>query len=160
MKAARVHALGSSRRAGITLLEVLAAIFVMGVGLLALLVLFPLGALSMAQAIKDDRAASVANDAESFSAKGKEFLSRTGQFVVLSLVNGSADPKTATGLRKDCEELGVQSADLETRIRELRPLARTAKAKRLVEQSLAQIRAIKASLDKMAELLRMLEEGL
>jgi hypothetical protein len=158
MKAKRVHSLGSCRRAGITLLEVLAAIFVMGVGLLALLALFPLGALSMAQAIKDDRAASVAADAETFSTAGEELVSRTGQFVVVSLVNGSADPKAATGLRKEYEALAVESADLEARIRELRPLAKTPKAKRLVEQTLAQIKAIKTSLDKLAELLQILEE--
>src|SRR5260370_9952636 len=42
-------------RSGAPLTEVLVAIFVMAIGLLALLTLFPLGALSMAQAIKDDR---------------------------------------------------------------------------------------------------------
>jgi prepilin-type N-terminal cleavage/methylation domain-containing protein len=40
---------------GVTLVEVLVAIMLAGIGLLALLTLFPLGALSMAQAIKDDR---------------------------------------------------------------------------------------------------------
>jgi hypothetical protein len=43
------------RRSGITLLEVLVAIFVMGIGLLAILVLFPLGALRMYKAIQDQR---------------------------------------------------------------------------------------------------------
>jgi hypothetical protein len=47
----------SNTRTGATLTEVLVAIFVMAIGLLALLTLFPLGALSMAQAIKDDRTA-------------------------------------------------------------------------------------------------------
>src|SRR5262245_53594734 len=52
------------RRNGVTLVEVLVAIFVMGIGMLALLTLFPLGALTMAQAIKDDRAGNaVANAA-------------------------------------------------------------------------------------------------
>jgi hypothetical protein len=45
------------RRPGITLLEVLSAIFITGIGLLSLLTLFPLGALSMAKALQDDRAA-------------------------------------------------------------------------------------------------------
>jgi prepilin-type N-terminal cleavage/methylation domain-containing protein len=40
---------------GVTLLEVLVAIFITGVGLLALLTLFPLGLVDLAQAIKDDR---------------------------------------------------------------------------------------------------------
>jgi prepilin-type N-terminal cleavage/methylation domain-containing protein len=48
------------RRSGVTLTEVLVAIFIMGIGLLALLVLFPLGALTMAQAVKDDRTAHAA----------------------------------------------------------------------------------------------------
>jgi hypothetical protein len=51
------------RRSGATLIEVLTAIFVMGIGLLALLALFPLGALSMAQAIKDSRTAHAAHNA-------------------------------------------------------------------------------------------------
>lgn len=47
-------------RPGATLLEVLVAIFIMGIGLMALLVLFPLGALRMAAAIRSDRAAQAA----------------------------------------------------------------------------------------------------
>ncbi len=50
-------------RSGATLTEVLVAIFVMAIGLLALLTLFPLGALSMAQAIKDDRSSHAAKNA-------------------------------------------------------------------------------------------------
>ena len=49
-----------TRRSGATLLEVLVAIFVMGIGLLALLVLFPLGALRMWEAIQADRIAQAA----------------------------------------------------------------------------------------------------
>jgi hypothetical protein len=48
------HGSGCSR--GVALVEVLAAIFIMGVGLLAVLSLFPLGLLSMRQAIQEDRA--------------------------------------------------------------------------------------------------------
>ena len=43
------------RRDGVTLMEVLVAIFIMGIGMLAMLVLFPLGVLRMAQAIQDER---------------------------------------------------------------------------------------------------------
>ncbi len=53
-----------NRRPAITLVEVLAAIFITGVGLLALMTLFPLGALSMAQAVKDDRTAHLAANAQ------------------------------------------------------------------------------------------------
>src|SRR5947209_716997 len=49
-----------TRRPAATLMEVLVSIFIMGIGLLAILALFPLGALRMAQAIQDDRAGHMA----------------------------------------------------------------------------------------------------
>jgi hypothetical protein len=53
------------RRPGATLLEVLVAIFVMGIGLLALLTLFPIGALRMAQAIQSESCAVTGQNAAS-----------------------------------------------------------------------------------------------
>jgi prepilin-type N-terminal cleavage/methylation domain-containing protein len=58
---------GLPARRGVTLLEVLTAIFIMGVGLLAILTLFPLGALSMARAVRDDRAAQFGANAASWA---------------------------------------------------------------------------------------------
>src|SRR5438309_12071729 len=52
-----------NRRSGTTLTEVLMAIFIMGIGLMALLTLFPMGAIQMAQALKDQRAAEEAASA-------------------------------------------------------------------------------------------------
>src|SRR5262245_29544219 len=51
------------RRQGATLVEVLVAMFVMAIGLLSLLALFPLGAFRMAQAINANRAADCAANA-------------------------------------------------------------------------------------------------
>src|SRR5207253_9862097 len=48
-------AIMNQQRSGTTLVEVLVAIFVTAIGLLGLLALFPLGAVSLAQAIKDSR---------------------------------------------------------------------------------------------------------
>jgi hypothetical protein len=53
-----------NQRTGVTLVEVLVAIFVMGLGLLAILALFPLAALNMSQAIKDDRSGHSAANAD------------------------------------------------------------------------------------------------
>jgi Tfp pilus assembly protein PilV len=47
----------------VTLVEVLVTIFIMGIGMIALLTLFPLGALTMAQAIRDDRIGNAAGEA-------------------------------------------------------------------------------------------------
>src|SRR5687767_14193572 len=52
-----------SRRRGATLIEVLVAIFIMAIGLLALLTLFPIGALRMAQSIQDERTGAAAMNA-------------------------------------------------------------------------------------------------
>ncbi len=49
-----------NRRPGLTLTEVLVAMFVMALGLMALATLFPLGALQVGQALKDDRTAQTA----------------------------------------------------------------------------------------------------
>jgi len=54
-------------RDGQTLMEVLVAIFIMGIGMLALLTLFPLGALNVARALQDDRTASAAALAENIA---------------------------------------------------------------------------------------------
>jgi type II secretory pathway pseudopilin PulG len=48
------------KRTGTTLIEVLAAIFILALGLVALMTLFPLGAAQMARAIQDERAAQLA----------------------------------------------------------------------------------------------------
>ena len=51
-------------RRGITLTEVLVAMFVMALGMLALLTLFPLGAMQMGGALRDDRSAQIAAQAD------------------------------------------------------------------------------------------------
>jgi hypothetical protein len=53
-----------TRRPGLTLTEALIAMFVAAIGLLALLVLFPLGAMQMGQSLKDERTAQVAAQAD------------------------------------------------------------------------------------------------
>lgn len=55
------------RRSGTTLVEVLVTIFVMAIGLIALLTLFPIGALRMAEAVKDSRSALAAANAEALA---------------------------------------------------------------------------------------------
>jgi hypothetical protein len=54
-----------NRRPAVTLLEAIMAIFVMAIGLLALLTLFPLGAIQMAQSLKDQRTAEASINATS-----------------------------------------------------------------------------------------------
>jgi hypothetical protein len=53
-----------TQRPGVTLTEVLVALFVMAIGMIALLTLFPLGAMQLSQAIKDDRTAQASNNAD------------------------------------------------------------------------------------------------
>jgi hypothetical protein len=51
------------RRNAITLVEVLAALFIVGIGMISLMTLFPLGALTMTEAIKDGRSAQASANA-------------------------------------------------------------------------------------------------
>jgi Tfp pilus assembly protein PilV len=81
-----------SRRAGVTLIEVLVSIFVVALGLLALLTLFPLGALSMAQALRDDRVAQTAGNAVA-TLNTLNVLSDSN---VVAVLGGGATPTTPT----------------------------------------------------------------
>jgi hypothetical protein len=54
------------RRPGLSLTEVLVAMFITAIGLIALFTLFPLGALQVAQALKDDRTAQCAGQADAY----------------------------------------------------------------------------------------------
>jgi hypothetical protein len=58
------------RQSGTTLPEVLIAIFVLAIGLLGILSLFPLGAMRMAQAIKDDRCGTLESNETSLMHTG------------------------------------------------------------------------------------------
>jgi hypothetical protein len=101
-------------RRGITLTEVLVAIFVTGLGLISLMTLFPIGALNMAQAIKDDRTAHCAANASSYlriwwrtqveygqstpAAWGQNFpvyVDPIGNPAVSPTINGTAIPRVA-----------------------------------------------------------------
>jgi hypothetical protein len=54
------------RRNALSLIEVLTAIFIMGLGVISILTLFPLGAMRMAQAFRDERSALAAANADQF----------------------------------------------------------------------------------------------
>ena len=62
-----IRASDSSPRPGLTLMEVLVSIFIMAIGMLALLTLFPLGALRMEQAIRDERCAQAGIQAKEYA---------------------------------------------------------------------------------------------
>lgn len=55
-----------ARRPGFSLTEVLVALFLMAIGVLGVLTMFPVGALQMAQALKDQRCAEAATQADAF----------------------------------------------------------------------------------------------
>ena len=147
------------RQAGITLVEVLVAIFVMGVGLLALLQLFPVGALEMARAIKDDRTAAVAAEASALSRAGEDLLARTTDFVEDSLSKGSADPEIVAQLLLGYDDLAVQAADLEADLGELEAFFPRNQIQPHVGPLLAQIRQIQARIDVIMRLLWLLKDG-
>lgn len=150
---------GHSRttQAGIALVEVLIAIFIMGIGLLALLTLFPLGAIEMAQAIPDDRTAAAAGDAVAFAEAGKELISRTTDFVRASIADGSADRETAARLREDYEYLADQAERLELQLEELQSTFPRAEIQPYLSRLLAQLRWIKWRIVAEVRLLSLLE---
>ena len=147
---------GHDTQAGVGLTEVLAAIFVMGIGLLALLTLFPLGALQMAQAIKDDRTGAVAARATALGAAGEHLIADTSQFVARSLLTGSVDRADAARLRDEYEHFQEQASDLEAELEELRELFPPAEIQRYLGPLLAQIRAIRLRVNPVVVILQRL----
>ena len=75
-----------TRRPAVTLMEVLIAMFIMAIGMLALLALFPVGAVSMAQALKDDRCAYASLMAESVAIANNV---RDGDLNVTQILNNA-----------------------------------------------------------------------
>lgn len=150
---------GRATQAGITLVEVLVAIFIMGIGLLALLTLFPLGALEMARAIPDDRTAAVAADAVALSQAGEALISRTAHFVEASLSTGSADPQTAARLREEYEHFALQAEAIEAKLLALQSAFPPEQIEPYLSRLLAQIRSIQRRIFQLARLLSVLETG-
>jgi hypothetical protein len=143
--------------AGSTLVEVLVAILAMGIGLLSLLTLFPVGALNMAQAVQDDRAAAIAEDARALSDAGQALLSDTRQFVARSIAQGSVDPADVARLREEYEDLDRHAADIEGQLGELQSALPPNEIRRYVSPLLAEIRAIRQRIDLVILLLSLLE---
>jgi prepilin-type N-terminal cleavage/methylation domain-containing protein len=146
-----------ARQAGSTLIEVLVAIFVMAIGLLAVLTVFPLGALSMAQEIKDDRTAAVASEATALSALGEGLVSRTADFVEDSVSNGLVNPETAAHLREEYEHFQLRAADIEVQLEELQSVFPPQQIQRHLGPLLAQIRAIKLRVEPVIRILCLVE---
>lgn len=146
-------------QAGVTLVELLVAIIVMGVGMLALLTLFPLGALEMAQAIKDDRTGAIADNAAALGEAGEALVAKTASFVEDSLAAGAVDPLAAARLRDEYEELALQAADIERQLLELRDVAEPELIQRHVGPLLAQVRSIQRRIYPVTVILKLVERG-
>jgi len=76
------------RRAGLSLIEVLVAMFIMAIGMISLFVLFPYGALQMLQAVKDDRCAYSADNAHVTAALFWKQIWQTNDGTLRSYPNG------------------------------------------------------------------------
>ena len=144
-------------QAGSTLVEILIAIFIMGVGLLASLTLFTQGAIDMAEAVTDDRSAAIAEEASALGQAGEALVSRTANFVQLSLSTGSVDTVAATRLREEYEQLALQAAAMELRLDELMTVFPSPVIQRRVPPLSALIRAIEHWIGAIARLLSLLE---
>jgi hypothetical protein len=86
------------RRVAVTLIEALMAIFVMAIGLLALLTLFPLGAVQMAQALKDDRTAQTGINAIALFKGGDLGNDPSVNSTLFETGNGQGLPTLASGI--------------------------------------------------------------
>ena len=157
LRGSLIHMISSS--AGVTLVEVLTALFVMGIGLLALLTLFPLGALTMAQAIKDDRAGAIADQATAFSQGAEDLVVRTREFAQQSLLKGSVDRDVAEKLQQEYEQLVLDASDIEFQIEELQSSLPPHQIQRYTAPLLAEIRAIQRRIRPIRRMFALLDRS-
>ncbi|CAN5233612.1 hypothetical protein BH10PLA2_BH10PLA2_33010 [soil metagenome] len=116
------------RRSGVTLIEVLVAIFVASIGLLALLALFPVGALSMKQALKDSRCAqSAANAMALFKSMRVGLDTSLSTSTVLTDPFADGIPNTPAGLSLGLGSRSGLSANVSSYPVYVDPLGRTIK---------------------------------
>jgi prepilin-type N-terminal cleavage/methylation domain-containing protein len=89
-----------NRRAGLTLMEVLVTLVILAIGVLAILTLFPLAAVNMARAVKDDRSYHAARSMDGL-VRGywKAEIVETGGANDPLLFNAFDDPDGPTGNR-------------------------------------------------------------
>ena len=151
------HQARLSSEAGVTLVELLAALMAAGIGLLAILVIFPLGALELARALKDDRTAAVAAQARDLSETGEALLTRTLGFVQVSMAKGMADPDETSKLREDYEQLARESAEMEIALTHLQYELPGPVVQRFVNPLLMQIRSIEGKVARIVQLLSLVE---
>jgi hypothetical protein len=82
-----------TRRAGLTTTECLVALFIMALGVMAILTMFPLGMLNMGQALRDDRTAQCAINADGYMRPyWKTFVVENQTDTNLSGVGSAFDP--------------------------------------------------------------------
>lgn len=141
---------------GVTLIEVLVAIFIVGIGLLSLLTLFPLGMQSMARAIRDGRSAelrALAADVLEQSVELQDAARRAGTHVSGWLGARRVDPQA---LAASGAELAERDRDLQRLYDELSSLRRSlpdrddrelaSRAARLIDATLHGVRATRHTL--------------
>ncbi len=94
------------QRRGMTLIEVLVAIFVMAIGLIAILALFPIGVLRMAQALQDARTGSIRDNADAIANMKKI----RGDSAVTAAYTSAGVPSSGPSLPVLVDPLGYQAA--------------------------------------------------
>jgi len=94
--------LPNARRPGLSLTEVLVTLFVVAIGLISLMTLFPVGAMQMGQALRDDRIRQTANQADGMTRIWwqMEVVERPGMedafFTAMDNPGGSLPPRAPT----------------------------------------------------------------
>lgn len=77
--------------AGVTLIEVLIALFIAAIGLLSLLTLFPAGLQNMGQAIQDNRSSDIQASATQLAASVEQTVTELSEFLLTGLQGGGID---------------------------------------------------------------------
>jgi prepilin-type N-terminal cleavage/methylation domain-containing protein len=143
------------RRSGVTLLEVLIAIFILGVGLVSLATLFPIGLTRLANAARNSRSALLRPIADDI-VKVRDDVAASTNDALADLLQG--DTAQADGHAKQFAVHEAQLAALIQKIRQVRPNLQDPKDRLLADRALRElarwqrtVREVKESFAVLAE---------
>lgn len=151
----RSHRTTRPGRRGVTLLEVLVAIFIAGVGLLSLLTLFPIGMTNMARAVNDDRSGHLKPLAVEIE-KIRDDVVASSQAALADLLQRDTSRAAA-----HCQQFATHDAQLTAMIQTLdkiRPNLQDEKVRQLAERLSRELTKWRETVRDVKESFRVLAE--
>jgi prepilin-type N-terminal cleavage/methylation domain-containing protein len=151
----RSHRTTRPRRRGVTLLEVLIAILILGVGLISLATLFPIGMARLANAARNSRSALLRPIADDIEQVRDDVLASTND-ALADFLQGDTSQSEA-----HCKQFAIHDAQLTALIQkfqQVQPNLQDEKDRLLAERAIRELKRWRQTVREVKESFRILAE--